>query len=341
MRPQIRSTSALWAAALVVLVPSAWAQGPSASFPDSDAALDALLPAPAAVVTARIGDRLGAGQHELKLAGAAAQAGASTNFGWVNGASVPFRLTHDGFGQLTFTVGGKLLGLASSGPFEGLALRAQALPTGSSLAVRSLMLNADALPGELLAESLPGSDPLDFMLLHGTPLQSGFVLRGELTLSWVGAAPKGDQLGLVLRAGALAQLDRNYCAATVNSIGERCRMSVGGTSSISAADLELRAQGGIPGSAALFLVGGSGQATPFGNGWLCAGPPLERFDPVLAFDALGTVRLPVDYPSSPLGSGVLAVAPGTKRYLQLWYRDAAAAPSFYNLSDAVELTFVP
>lgn len=326
---------------LVLLAASARGQGASVARLGGDDALEALLPQPTLVAQARIGDRLGLDQKELKLGPSLAAPAQSAHLGWKKGAKVPFRLTYDGFGHASFSVAGSALGFDCAGPFEALGLRGYARRAGTSVRVAGLSLNTTALPLSIDASGQPWVEGLDVLLVQLDWPHAGFVLKGDLELSWTGVAPQGSDLALELRAGRLAPLGREYCPTTSNSSGATCRLAWSGTTSLSAANLGLHATGGIPGGYGLFLAGASAQGLPFGNGWLCVGPPLARFEPPLAFDAGGALSLAVDYGVEPLGSGPLAVLPGDVRYVQLWYRDPLGLPSSYNFSNALELTFVP
>ncbi len=320
---------------------SALAQAPQATHLGSDASLYALMPAPAFVAEARIGDLALGQQHELLLGAPATKPTAKANKGWTSGAVVPFRLTYDGFGYVTFDVGGKILGFDSSGPFEVLALRAWARRAGTRVEVEDLVLNLVPLGTSVEAVAAGGVAGVDVLLAQGSSLQTGFVLRGKLSFHWKGAPPKGSDLSLRLFAGEMAELARDFCAAMPNSTAQRCDLSWSGTTSLYAKNLVLRATGGIPDGPGMFLAGGTMQSLPFGNGLLCVGAPLERFDPPLSFDSTGSTSHAVDFASPPLGSGPLTVLPGDTRYFQLWYRDPLGVPDVHNLSDALALTFVP
>ncbi len=320
---------------------AALAQRSETTHLESDAALNALLPAAACVAEARIGDLAQGPQYELLLGAPLQKPAAKAGKGWTSGALVPFRLAYDGFGYFTFEVGGKLLGFETKAPIEVLALRGYARRAGTRVEAQDLLLNLVPLGTTVDAVPAGGVPGLDVLLAHGSSLATGFVLRGKLAFHWKGAAPKGSDLSLRLFAGELADMARDYCTAGLNSLSQRCDLYWSGTTSISAANLVLRARGGIPGSAVMFLAGGSMQSVPFGNGLLCVGAPLERFDPPLGFDSTGSTSQAIDYAVPPLGTGPLAVLPGDTRYFQLWYRDPQGVPDVYNLSDALSLTFVP
>jgi hypothetical protein len=250
---------------------------------------------------------------------------------------VPFRVTWDGGRRVTFQVGTDVLSRDVPSGFSALALRTFSCRRGAGLAVHSLDLNHAWLGLGPRARSLDGSDDVQALLITGVDLSAGFVLRGQLRMSWVQPPPTGDELLLEVLLGEPAELGQDYCAATSNSTGVACDLTWSGLPSLSAPSLMLHADGGVPSSACRFLSSPAAQSLPFGNGWLCVGPPIEPLGDFVVFDSLGRVSLVVDVGSAPL----IGLAPGDVRCFQLWYRDPAGFPEPYNLSDAVALTFVP
>jgi len=329
------------AALLFFAAPPAAAQGLVLTRVESDAALSALLPAPSVRLQARAGNRAPGGPHELAIHALSGGPAVTAQHAWHSGQSLPLRVTYDGFGYLTLVVGGVVLSRTVDESFSSLAVRASSRRAGASVRAEQLRLNHDWLGAAVVASSSKGESDMEALLVQGANLSMGFVLRGELRLTWKSPPPKGDELVLEVCLGDLVDAGQDYCAATPNSTGASCDLSWSGVTSISADALALHASGGVPRSACLFIMSDTYQALPLGNGWLCVGPPIQRLSDVLTFDAAGGVSLAVSLATGPLATGALAVSPGELRTFQLWYRDPLGTPEFYNLSDALALTFLP
>jgi len=336
-RPPASRLAALAAAFLCLLSLPASAQAPSLGWIEDDAALDVLMPSPLVRAQARAGNRVPGGDHELALVANVPGPTPTAQRFWSPGQDVPFRVTWDGGRRVTLQVGSDVLVRDVPPAFSALALRSASCRRGAGVAVHSLELNHAWLGLGPRARSLDGSDDVQALLVTGLDLTAGFVLRGKLRQSWIQPPPTGDELLLEVLLGEPAELGQDYCAATVNSTGVPCDLSWSGLPSLSAPSLALHADGGIPSGPCRFLSSPAAQALPFGNGWLCVGPPIEPLGDFVTFDALGRVSLVVDLASAPL----LGVAPGDVRCFQLWYRDPAGFPEPFNLSDAVALTFIP
>jgi len=335
--PRTFRRAALVAALLLVTASSARGQGLTVTRLESDAALTALLPAPSVRVQARAGNRVLGGDHELALRAPAAGSALLAQRAWNGSQNVPFRVTYDGFGHVTLDLGGQMLSHDVQGGFTSLAVRAASSSRGAGVLAQGLSLNNAWIGVSPRARSFAGESDVEAVLIQGTSLGSGFVLRGFMRFSWIQPLPTGDELQLEVCLGVPAQLGRTYCVATPNSTGAACRIDWSGAPSLSTAGLWLHATGGVPSSPCMFLTSRAAQALPFGNGWLCVGPPIERLGDLLTLDASGAVSLAVPPDAAPL-AGMLA---GEVRTFQLWYRDPAGLPEPYNLSDALALTFVP
>jgi hypothetical protein len=123
-----------------------------------------------------------------------------------------------------------------------------------------------------------------------------------------------------------------YCQTSPNSIGAGALIAHSGSTSIFANDLVLLANG-VPNQPGIFFYGPDQASTAFGNGTLCVGGTLIRFDPTFASG--NTLSAPMDYaPPSTARSGSAV-------HFQAWYRDPAGGGSFFNLSDALTVTFCP
>jgi hypothetical protein len=124
----------------------------------------------------------------------------------------------------------------------------------------------------------------------------------------------------------------NHCIAAVNSTGCAASISATGSTSLAANDLTLSSVC-VPDGFFLFFHGASQAQAPFGNGYLCAGGGLVRIPPP-SLASGGLAQKTVDLPSAGITS------PGARNF-QCWFRDPGAGGANFNLSDAIEITFVP
>lgn len=125
-----------------------------------------------------------------------------------------------------------------------------------------------------------------------------------------------------------------YCTAAANSVsGSGSSISASGSNSIAAADLTLEASN-APSQPGIFYFGPDQVNIPFGNGFRCVGGTVTRM-PVI-FGSGGVFSYTVDFGTF---GGVIGGL-GTANF-QCWYRDPAGGGMFFNLSDGLEITFVP
>lgn len=132
-----------------------------------------------------------------------------------------------------------------------------------------------------------------------------------------------------------------YCDSFPNSSGAAARMSIVGSTSISAADLELRASPLPPNRPGIFYYGAAQIALPFGNGLRCVGSGgtgLQRLA-IESSGAAGVLAHALDYgaPPTPLGQ----ILPGSAWNFQAWFRDPAAGGANFDLSNGLLLLFEP
>jgi len=125
----------------------------------------------------------------------------------------------------------------------------------------------------------------------------------------------------------------NYCSLSPNSVGPGASIWASGSTSLSQADLVLRAMACPPNRPGLFFYGNLAANLPFGNGVRCLGGTIRR-RPALLIDASGSAAQPFDYSSSP-------IAAGSSWNFQFWFRDPLGGGAFFNLSDAIRFDFVP
>jgi len=141
--------------------------------------------------------------------------------------------------------------------------------------------------------------------------------------------------------GALIDADGNrivelnkssYCSSTTNSSGCAATIDALGSSNLIVDEFELVADC-VPDGPFMFFHGPARQQAPFGDGSLCIGGSLVRILPA-GFASGGTAQAVIDLASVGITS------PGVHCF-QCFFRDPAAGGSGFNLSDAIEVTFVP
>ena len=135
----------------------------------------------------------------------------------------------------------------------------------------------------------------------------------------------------------------SYCTSSPNSVGPGATIGWYGSSSLSAADLELFAIGCPAHQFGLFYYGGAQISLPFGEGLRCVGSGglgTFRFTPFQT-DLFGGAFMTVDYASPPAGSGPGMLLAGDEWFFQWWYRDPAGGASGFNLSDGLQVVFWP
>lgn len=125
-------------------------------------------------------------------------------------------------------------------------------------------------------------------------------------------------------------LGTSYCTATANSTTFAASISATGSTSVAQNDFTLSACS-VPDQFGVFYYGQSQENLPFGNGVRCVG---------------GTVvRLPIITPSNnavTYGVDLAAegIVAGTYDF-QYWFRDPASGGAFFDLSNGIEVVFVP
>lgn len=133
-----------------------------------------------------------------------------------------------------------------------------------------------------------------------------------------------------------------YCAATPNSTGSPAGLTTSGSASVGANDLVLEVRDVPAGQFGIFFYGPQESSTPFGNGILCVNPGgvgLFRLTPPVTADATGLATRALDVTDPPEASG--QIESGSTWSFQFWYRDPGGGGSFFNLSDALRITFCP
>jgi hypothetical protein len=130
----------------------------------------------------------------------------------------------------------------------------------------------------------------------------------------------------------------SYCTAATNSTGFGALITAPGylAPSISKNELVLRTTP-VPDEPGLFFYGSSQIFQPFGDGYRCVGGGVFRILPVTQATG-GVLERAVDFTTLPAGGEITA---GSTWNFQAWYRDPAAGGTGFNLSNGLELTFVP
>jgi len=170
------------------------------------------------------------------------------------------------------------------------------------------------------------------------PPIDGFV---TISLHEPGGAGEPDLLNVPAHVpdGACEVIVR--CASGPNSTGSPARIGHAGSVSTAANDLTLLASGLPPSQFGLFFYGAGEAQLPFGNGLQCVtggGVGLFRL-PILSSGPAGEVAFALDVTSPPQASG--QITPNTTWGFQYWFRDPAASGAFFDLSDALRVTFCP
>ena len=142
-------------------------------------------------------------------------------------------------------------------------------------------------------------------------------------------APNGDC------ATGMATIGTNYCMVNATSSGMPSLMSASGSASIAANDLVISCNN-LPGTEpGVFFYGATQGQFPFGEGFRCVTGTIIRLWPPAASSG-GVLTRVIDYGSVPT-----PILSGSTWNFQGWFRDPAGGPSGFNLSDGLEIVFVP
>ncbi len=128
----------------------------------------------------------------------------------------------------------------------------------------------------------------------------------------------------------------SYCSSAPNSNGTSASMDHAGSTLVAANDFQLTALGAVPNVPGLFFYGPNESSTPFGDGTLCVGGQIARFDATTT-DSQGLASVAVDFTAPPIPSAVISA--GSTWKFQFWYRDPAGVQAPFNLSNGLSVTF--
>jgi hypothetical protein len=137
---------------------------------------------------------------------------------------------------------------------------------------------------------------------------------------------------------SLEGLISNYCTSTPNSTGFAATMRSTGYGSVSAEDLVLIADHLPANKPSLFIASLTQVQVPFGNGFRCVGGSIKRLNPAQPSSPSGTLTKEFDHAEYPWA---LAIGAGDTWHFQAWFRDQAAGGAGFNLTDGLEVTFLP
>jgi len=246
------------------------------------------------------------------------------------------------------------------GPIRSMVQHAGHLVLGTAGVVYRIDLDTG-----LVSETFGIGNDATAMVLHAGDLLSSGSDGSLLRVSPVDGTPAGATLdaGQDVQAMALAGLPNpgvGYCYGTAcpcgnddpeagcaNSTGEGSLLGGRGTPSVAHDDLVLRATGLPQHQFALFYMGATTIAVPFGDGKLCAGAGGYgnfRFLPVMNSRSAGELSLgPGLARHAHLNFGVTGqISAGFTWHFQLWYRDPAGpCGRFFNLSNGYSVTYMP
>ena len=129
-----------------------------------------------------------------------------------------------------------------------------------------------------------------------------------------------------------------YCTAAVNSTGFPANISFVGTLNLADNSFGMQTINLPPHAPSwgMYTYGQTQYNVPFGNGYLCIspfGPGIKR----MATQHLDAVTLTHDVFQVPTEAAYFQ--PGSSWNFQFWYRNSAANPLTFNLSDALHVDF--
>ena len=132
-----------------------------------------------------------------------------------------------------------------------------------------------------------------------------------------------------------------YCFAAANSTGVGTRIGSAGAPSVGLNQFQLTVRDAVRGSG-LFFYGSTRVLAFQGDGFRCVGGMTARLNTAVPVRVDGTAELALDFTAPPLSAGPRAILPGSTWNFQFWYRDSLGPlGNGSNLSDALEVTFVP
>ncbi len=229
----------------------------------------------------------------------------------------------------------------SSDPFTVDA--AGSFNTTTTLVVTSGLLTVTPLVGSATVTDLTGTVGPAAPTSGTINLVTGeLVLSSPMVTSFMFTDPASGisaTLGLngVINASYDCPAPASYCVGAPNSVGPGSSIAGSGSTSMTAANFNLTANGCPANKPGLFFMGLNQVNVPLGNGNLCLGGSVKRF-PVVISDGAGVFSQAVDFNALP---GGLLLAAGQNANFQCWYRDVAAGGAGFNLSDGLNVLLCP
>ncbi|TDJ66264.1 MAG: hypothetical protein E2O39_16785 [Planctomycetota bacterium] len=232
------------------------------------------------------------------------------------------------------------LGVTATWTFRGLANGAYTVYTYSWTASGNTLtdVTVDGSTDPLQTLGGPWTGP-PFQLGVTHSIHAVLVTNGELIIHGKGNGPAGLDTGAINGIQIIpggAAIGASYCIAAANSTGGGALMSATGSASVAANALVLHS-GPVPAQPGLFYYGPAQTQVPFGNGFRCVDGVVGRLDVVNPAGGQYTFALDV---TSPPSAQTLITAGSTWNF-QNWYRDPAGGGAFFNLSDGLEVMFLP
>jgi hypothetical protein len=130
----------------------------------------------------------------------------------------------------------------------------------------------------------------------------------------------------------------DYCSSLPNSTGNPASFTATGSPSVVANNLQFNTTSVPANSPGIYYYGTAQVSLPFGDGTRCVGGSIFRL-PVINSGPTGVLAYSPDLTNPPQPAGM--VLAGSSWNFQAWFRDPAAAASGFNLSNGVEIAFVP
>lgn len=179
-------------------------------------------------------------------------------------------------------------------------------------------------------------------------LQVGLSTARFAILAWSdGRSDDGDIYAQAVRFdGTLgaSTVGTNDCGpAPTNSSGASGSIGATGSADVGVNDLTLRASGVPPGQFGIFVVSPRTGLMPVGEGILCLGGPIGRYQAAHEIRQAGpggTFSLPIDLTRIPTPNALVPAVPGDTYFFQAWFRDVTGTgANTSNLTDRLRVEF--
>jgi hypothetical protein len=166
-------------------------------------------------------------------------------------------------------------------------------------------------------------------------------MNGDGRLDYLAGARLGDTAATDLGTAyvmSLVGIYSNYCTASPNSSGAPALIHGDGYATFSNNDLVLTVTQLPLHTTGLFLMSDMRAAVPLGNGFLCLRSPIYRLYPGSSSGSTGTASKSISLNVAPM---LYVIHVGQTWNFQLWFRDIPGGGAGTNLSDALQVTFLP